>query len=257
MASSFRSLRTALVLTGVSVALPMLVASLDAQAPAASSITTAGPPAAPVRIERLVDRVWVAEAGDGAAPGSLYVFLSDNVLVVSPREGSPSLWTWAEEVDGLVMTQKGRSTRITVMELTAERLRLRLATPKTPTEITFTAAIKPPAPPPAPSAPETGPAAGNATTSATPPAVSTPIGPAYRCGADIIRVAFDGSTAYVTWPDNTVLVLKETAGAAGASPSRRTYSDGQYRVVEDTSEASLRVLFSRPGFRPRPCTPTR
>lgn len=256
MVSSFRSLLTALMLTGVPVVLPLLVASLDAQAPAANAITTAGPPAAPVRIERLVDRVWVAEAGDGAAPGSLYVFLSDNVLVISPREGSPSLWTWAEEVDGLVMTQRGRSTRITVVELTAERLRLRLATPKAPTEITFTAAIKPPAPPPAPSAPETGPAAGNAPASAAPPAVSTPIGPAYRCGADIIRVAFDGSTAYVTWPDNSVLVLKETP-VAGASPSRRTYSDGQYRVVEDTSEASLRVLFSRPGFRPRPCTPTR
>ena len=35
------------------------------------------------------------------------------------------------------------------------------------------------------------------------------------------------------------------------------YSDGQLRVVEDTSESFTRVLFARPGFRPRACTPAR
>ena len=37
----------------------------------------------------------------------------------------------------------------------------------------------------------------------------------------------------------------------------RMYSDGQLRVVEDTSESFTRVLFARPGFRPRACTPAR
>ena len=48
---------------------------------------------------------------------------------------------------GLVITEKGTTSKVDVLELTAERLRIRI-NGKTPAEITFTPAIRPPAPPP-------------------------------------------------------------------------------------------------------------
>lgn len=213
-------------------------------------------PAIPVRIERFIDRVWVVEAATTIAPGSLYVFLADNVLVVSPKGGSPALGSWAEDVDGLVITEKGRSTKVDVLELTAETFRLRLKGVKGQSELTLVPAITP-EPPPAPPVPT---AAAPATAAPVPAAPTAPVispgGSPYQCGADTFRVAFEDDKAYLTWPDNTVLVLRETR-TADSQRSRRTYSDGQYRVVEDTSESFTRVLFARPGFRPRPCTSTR
>jgi hypothetical protein len=220
----------------------------DSQAPATPA--AAPPPAAvapsPLDIERFVDRVWVVDASTSVAPGSLYVFLSDNVFVVSPKAGTPAVGTWAEGVDGLVMTEKGRTAKIDVLELTAERFRIRVHTPRTPTEIALVPAVRPAAPP----------APAVTTDAEAAPPVVTPIGAPYRCGADTFRVAFEGNKAYLTWPDNTTVVLNEMTVKDG-SPSRRTFSDGQVRVVEDTSESYTRVLFARAGFRPRPCTPTR
>ena len=108
---------------------------------------TAGP--AETRIDRLVDRVWVAEPSPTVAAGAMYVFLSDNVLVTSATGKPPSLGSWAEDVAGLVITEKGTTSKVDVLELTAERLRIRIHG-KTPAEITFAPAIRPPAPPPAP-----------------------------------------------------------------------------------------------------------
>ena len=222
-----------------------------AQAPAAPASTAPAstPPPAAVRTERFVDKVWVVDSSTSVAPGSLYVFLSDNVFVVSARDGAPVVGTWAEGADGLVISEKGRSARVDVLELTPERFRIRVDTPRTPTEVTLVPAVKPPA---------AGPAAATTAQALAPVAapVAAPPGAAYRCGADTIRVAFEGAKAYLTWPDDTVVVLNEVK-VADALPSRRTFSDGQLRVVEDTSEAYTRVLFARAGFRPRPCTPMR
>ncbi len=217
----------------------------DPVQPPASSAQAS--PAAPVRLERFVDRVWIVDAATAVASGTRYVFLSDNVLVVAPTGGTPLIGTWAEDVDGLVTTEKGRTAKVDVLELTAERFRIRVNA-RTPYEVTLVPAISPPAAPAAPAAPSTDTQAA--------PAVTTPIGPAYRCGADTFRLAFEGNTAYLTWPDNTVLVLKEVS-VGDAPASRRTYSDGEFRVVEDTSEAFTRVMFARPGFRPRPCSSAR
>ena len=195
--------------------------------------------------------MWVVDAATTVAPGSLYVFLSDNVLVVSARGGTPVLGTWAEDVEGLVMTEKGRSSKVDVLELTQERFRIRVNTPKKPTEITLVAAIKAQAPP----AQETTATATPATPQGPAPIVA-PLGSPFRCGGDTFRVAFEGDKAYLTWPDNTVVVLNEVK-VPDAPGSRRTYSDGQLRVVEDTSESFTRVFFARPGFRPRPCTSQR
>jgi hypothetical protein len=198
------------------------------------------------RIDRLVDRVWVAEASTTVPAGAMYVFLSDNVLVTSATGKPSSLGSWAEDVSGLVITEKGMTTKVDVLELTAQRLRIRIHG-KTPAEITFAPAIRPPEPPPATvvsGAPES-------TAAATPPPPA--IGVPYRCGADALRIAFENDKAYVTWPDGKTVALPETR-SPDTTPSRRWYSDGQVRVVEDTSEAFTRVLFARPGFRPRACT---
>ncbi len=222
------------------------VGNRQTPAPATPSSTTPAPPA-PVRLERFVDRVWVVDASTAVAVGSRYVFLSDNVLVVSVKDGTPVVGTWAEDLEGLVMTERGRSSKVDVLELTEERFRIRVNTPKKPTDITLVPAITPPAPPPQ----------VPATTAAQAPApIVAPLGSPFRCGGDTFRVAFEDDKAYLTWPDNTVVVLKEVK-VADAPASRRTYSDGQLRVVEDTSESFTRVFFARPGFRPRPCTSTR
>lgn len=207
----------------------------------------AGPAAAqlPFDVDRLTDRVWVVQSATTVPAGARYVFLGDNRLVVSVPGAAPLIGTWAEDAAGLVITQAKVTSQIRVVELTGERLRMRVITPKTENDLTLVAAIRPPAPP-----------APVATAAATPPAPVVPVGSAYRCGADAFRVAFEGDKAYVTWPDNSTAVLTETA-VPDAPKSRRTYTDGQVRVVEDTSEAYTRVLFARAGFRPRPCSPAR
>lgn len=220
--------------------------------PAAPHADSASPPLA-INIERFVDRVWIVDTATAVTPGSLYVFLSDNVLLTSPKGGTPTVGTWAEDVDGLVLTMKGRSTKVAVLELTPERFRFQMKGATPGAEVTLVPAIKPEPPPPVQTtaAPAPAPAAP-----AAPAQVATPIGAPYRCGGDTFRVAFDEDKAYLTWPDNTVVVLREVK-VPDSGPSRRTYTDGQLRVVEDTSESFTRVLFARPGFRPRPCSSTR
>jgi len=223
------------------------------QGPSATQANAESP--VPVRLDRLVDRVWVVESSPTLPPGSMYVFLSDNVLVTSSTGKPAAVGTWAEDVTGLVITERGTTSKVDVLELTAERLRLRVKG-KTSAEVTFAPAIRPPAPPPQVTASNTGADATPAAAAAMPAAPVVPIGTPYRCGGDAFRLAFESDNAYITWPDGTSVVLREvkTGDPAG---SRKTYSDGQLKVVEDTSEAYTRVLFARPGFRPRPCSPAR
>ena len=226
----------------------LIVPSASAQPPAppASEPVTARAAGAPQwQVEKLVDRVWVVEEARVVPAGSRYIFLSDNQFVVAVPGAAPTAGTWAEALDGLVTTAARVTSELQVLELTPERLRLRVRTPKTESEMTLGPAVRPPAPPPAPTS-----------AAAPPPAPVVPVGAPYRCGADAFRVSFEGDKAYLTWPDGASVVLTEVRGADTTS-SRRTYSDGQVRVVEDTSEAFTRVLFARPGFRPRPCTPAR
>lgn len=247
-------------ITTIGVLLAAALTPLHARQPPAATRTADTAPVQPARaaasdhethIDRLVDRVWVAEASAAVPAGAMYVFLSDNVFVTSATGKPPSLGSWAEDVNGLVITEKGTTAKVDVLELTAERLRLRIHG-KTPAEVTFAPAIKPPAPAPATvvsGAPDRTAAAAPAAAPAPPPVIGVP----YRCGADAVRIAFENEKAYVTYPDGKTLTLPETRSPE-TTPSRRWYSDGQVRVVEDTSESFTRVLFARPGFRPRACT---
>ncbi|WP_157899733.1 hypothetical protein [Luteitalea pratensis] len=257
-------MRNPLMSAGVTTVGMLLTATLMAthanQQPAPRPATTAASQPTPaataastdIRVDRLVDRVWVAESSTTVPAGAMYVFLSDNVLVMSATGKPPSLGSWAEDVAGLVITEKGTTAKVDVLELTAQRLRIRIHG-KTTAEITFAPAIRPPEPPPAAAVSGTP---GPGTAAAGPAAPIVPIGMAFRCGADALRVAFENDKAYITWPDGTTATLSETRSPE-TSASRRMYSDGQLRVVEDTSESFTRVLFARPGFRPRACTPAR
>ena len=60
--------------------------------PAAPHADSASPPLA-INIERFVDRVWIVDTATAVTPGSLYVFLSDNVLLTSPKGGTPTVGT--------------------------------------------------------------------------------------------------------------------------------------------------------------------
>lgn len=199
----------------------------------------------PVDVDRLADRVWLVEEAASVPAGARYVFLGDNRIVISVPNAPAMVGTWAEDADGLVVTQAQVTSRLQVLELTSERLRLRVTTPRTQGDISLVAAVRPPAPP-----------AVETTTAQAPAPPPVPVGSPYRCGADAFRLSFEADKAYLTWADGTSVVLTEVK-VADAPASRRTYSDGQLRVVEDTSEAFTRVLFARPGFRPRPCSPAR
>jgi hypothetical protein len=233
------------LLFAASVVAPVAADQAPATAPAATPAAAPARSIAP-RIDRLVDRVWIVEQSSGTPPtGALYVFLSDNTLAVSSASRTPYVGTWAEDVNGLVITERNVTSKVEVLELTASALRLRIAPPKgAAIEVGFVPAVKPPEPPPQPVMP----------TAAAPPPV--PVGIPYQCGADRIRVAMDEGKVYVVWADGTSTVLRETGGA-DATPTRRIYSDGQVRLIEDTSESFTRILFARAGFRPRPCTSAR
>ncbi|MCC6162581.1 MAG: hypothetical protein IT182_04435 [Acidobacteria bacterium] len=258
----------------VTTVLPACVVVITAAPLAAQDgrVAASPPPVAAagrdVAVDRFVDRVWIVAPGSGVPEGTRYIFLSDNTLLIAAANGTTATGTWAEDLGGLVITEKGPassrgsgatggSSKVEVLSLTADSFRLRIAGPRGPTEISLRPAITPPAAPATTAVDPTAAGAATAPPRASVPAPSVaPLGSPYRCGADAFRVAFENNKAYVTWPDGSVLVLDETK-VPDAPASRRTYSDGEYRVVEDTSEVYTRVLFARPGFRPRPCTPAR
>ena len=186
--------------------------------------------------DRFVNRVWVVVSGSDVAPGALYVFLSDGVLVISSRTGTPAFGRWQRTADGLTIEEEGRPYRTTIVELTSDTFRLRLENPGTPTEIVL------------------APAAQRAEGPGDPgPGSIGPRPTSYRCGAEVLQFAFEASQAYVTLPDGTTITLAPST-VPDAPASRRTFSDGRLTVIEDTSESHTRVLFARARMRPRPCT---
>ncbi|HUP50281.1 MAG TPA: hypothetical protein VNA04_16005 [Thermoanaerobaculia bacterium] len=76
------------------------------------------------------DRVWrVVEARD-VPPGTLYVFLSDNTLLVTPANGSePLLGRWHHAGGGLVVIEAGYRFPADILELGPERFAIRLHRP--------------------------------------------------------------------------------------------------------------------------------
>ena len=210
---------------------------------AASSINVAAQPAppapqgvateAPPQRERFVNTVWVVVASTGVAPGSLYVFLSTNVLVISSPGSTPAFGTWSSSKHGLVMTEEGRSYPVEILESTNDRFRIRITNPGPPTDITF-----------APAGHLAGPGDPG-------PGAITPMPTTYVCGDETYKVAFESGVAYVTLPDLTMVTLPRLEPA---STTTRTYTNGRLTFVERADGAQPAVSFARGRMAMTACT---
>ena len=207
----------------------------------AAPISTAGAqPAAPgsgraAGLDRIVNTVWIVVASPDVRPGALYVFLSTKVLAMSSEGSTPSFGTWGIDGDGLVMTEEGRAYKVDILELNADRFRIRINNPGRPTEITF-----------APAGPDTrrgDPGPGSI----------TPIPTTYVCGGAAFKVAFEAGAACVTMPDGTVTTLGRLGGAE-ATDALRTYTNGRLTFVEDRKAGEPRVTLALGRMVPTPCT---
>jgi hypothetical protein len=98
--------------------------------PANTAVT---PAAAPT----FVNRVWQVEKSPQIAPGALYTFYSDGVLVITSAGNTPLVGAWARSDSGLTMTEDGITYPVDVVELTAERFQIRIRNPGEPVEIDF------------------------------------------------------------------------------------------------------------------------
>jgi len=95
--------------------------------------TAATPAAAPM----FVNRVWQVEKSPQIAPGALYTFFSDGVLVITSAGNLPLVGAWARRDSGLTMTEEGITYPVDLVELTAERFHIRIRGPGEPVEIEF------------------------------------------------------------------------------------------------------------------------
>ncbi len=95
-------------------------------APATAPVT---PPAT------FVNRVWRVADSTAAAPGQLYVFLSEGTLVMTSPSGTPSLGTWRRDGDGFTMVEEGRPYRVDILALSDAEFRIRSHNPGQPVDI--------------------------------------------------------------------------------------------------------------------------
>ena len=62
-------------------------------------------------------------------PGAIYVFLSDNTLLITTATGTPALGRWMMSGPEMVMIEEGMRYRTEILESTSERLVLRQHNP--------------------------------------------------------------------------------------------------------------------------------
>jgi hypothetical protein len=78
------------------------------------------------------NRVWVVEASNAVAAGSVYVFLGDRTLVLAGPGSTPAFGRWEFERGELFLVEGGASTPADILEAKGDRLRLRLRGPGEP-----------------------------------------------------------------------------------------------------------------------------
>jgi hypothetical protein len=105
------------------------------EAPAATSTTA--PPPAPTVAPSFINRVWQVEKSEQIPAGPLYTFFSDGVLVITSPGNTPLVGAWARTDSGLTMTEESITRPVDVLELTAERFRIRINGVGEPVEIQF------------------------------------------------------------------------------------------------------------------------
>jgi hypothetical protein len=72
-----------------------------------------------------VNKAWRVVAPSDIPAGAIYVFLSDNTLLISSATGTPALGRWTMSGPEIVMIEEGMSYRTEILQSTSERLVLR------------------------------------------------------------------------------------------------------------------------------------
>ena len=88
-------------------------------------------PAPPVQPRSVAfeNKVWQVAAGSDIPAGALYVFLSDNTLLITSATGTPAIGRWLSSGDGLVMIEEGMQYRTAIVELSPTRFVIRQQNP--------------------------------------------------------------------------------------------------------------------------------
>jgi hypothetical protein len=82
---------------------------------------------APQPAAEFVNRVWRVTEPAGVAAGTLYVFLSDNTLLITPPAATaPRLGRWHSAGGGLVLIEEGFRYPADIVELGDERFVIRV-----------------------------------------------------------------------------------------------------------------------------------
>jgi len=84
-----------------------------------------------------VNRAWRVIAPSDIPAGAIYVFLSDNTLLITSDNAKPALGRWTMNGKDIVMIEEGMSYRTEIVESAAERLVLRQHNPGGTITLTF------------------------------------------------------------------------------------------------------------------------
>ena len=84
-----------------------------------------------------VNRVWSVQSSNAVAPGQLYVFLSEETLVIASPNGPPTLGRWKQQDQTFTMIEEGIAYAVEILELTQDRFRIRIRNPGEPVEMTL------------------------------------------------------------------------------------------------------------------------
>ncbi len=84
-----------------------------------------------------VNKVWRVRESSGAAPGQLYVFLSEGTLVMASPNSKPAFGTWKYEGGALTMVEEGIPYKTDILKLSQDEFRIRSNNPGGAVEITL------------------------------------------------------------------------------------------------------------------------
>ncbi len=117
----------------------VLLAACSRDATAPSPATVARPPAATTPVAHaaaeagkapaFVDKVWRVAPSSTLAPGTIYVFLGNGVLVIHSPGGTPMVGQWHQAAGQLSMVEEGVAYPTDIVSLDAGHLVLRSHNP--------------------------------------------------------------------------------------------------------------------------------
>jgi hypothetical protein len=76
-----------------------------------------------------INKVWEVSLSTGVAPGMLYAFLSDGILVITSPKSKPAFGAWTYKNGKLTMIEDSQEYPTDILSLTHDELRLRSNNP--------------------------------------------------------------------------------------------------------------------------------